>query len=115
MAEASTTTSGCDIAPYEHVYNMLNRRKYISLSDKKEMLKGFCSHRFDLEDIDTHMAAFKETNQTKWNEPCSAARITEIYIEFQKHESVRPRNAALRLLKNSMDRVKKALQQWRAR
>ena len=107
----SSTTPSID---KEHVKCALNRRKYLSLTEKKTILSTLRQYSFDDRNLESLLTAIRGTNSNQWNESFTAKRISEIFEVYQKLLPFRPRNLALRTLKELMEKVKKVVLQWQA-
>ena len=98
----------------QQVYSALNRRKYLTLKQKKSMLSTLCEHEFGIKKIDNYIELIRKSKESSWTESFTARRIAEVFAVYKDLASIRPRNAALKALKTSMVQVQDALDQWQS-
>ena len=98
---------------YEHAYNALNRRKYISLTEKKGMLISLQQYTFLNPEIESYMSLARSSSAKKWNEAFTAARLAEVWVVHRSLPPSRARVNSLRKLQEVMAIVTVAVDKWR--
>ena len=90
---------------YEHTYSVLSQRKCISLVEKKGLLSLLRRYTFVHPEIESYINLVRSSDERKWNEAYTAARLAELWVVYKDLPLSRVRVPSLRSFLDAMEVV----------